>query len=123
MNTILNNSRKPDIIFCKNGKIEISSRIAKELQLEKGDVIDILPQDEEMYLYIKHKAPKVGRYQAQVFTTNKRGKHCRAWSKTITETMITLNGTKQDKLKLCVGEPTKIYHIEKALPIIYKMAL
>ena len=40
--SILGNTRRSDISFSPNGKIDISSRIVKALGMEKGDVIDMM---------------------------------------------------------------------------------
>ena len=42
MKSILGNTRKADITFHDNGRINISARVSKLLELSHGDVIDIM---------------------------------------------------------------------------------
>ena len=63
MKSVLGNARKPDIIFHASGKIDITSGIVSRLRLSVGDVIDILTDDEEFYLYVKHRSPMAGKYE------------------------------------------------------------
>ena len=42
MQSILGNTRKADITFYASGRIDISARVAKHLQLSRGDVLDIM---------------------------------------------------------------------------------
>ena len=75
MTSLLPNSRRPDVIFHPNGRIDITARIAKVLQLQNGDVIDVAVSYEEYLLYVRLRATKcVGRHEATVHPTNK-GKH------------------------------------------------
>jgi len=75
MTSLLPNSRRPDVIFHPNGRIDITARIAKVLQLQNGDVIDVAVSYDEYLLYVRLRAAEcVGRYEATVHPTNK-GKH------------------------------------------------
>lgn len=124
MQTIINNNRRADIVFHPNGKIDLCARVVKTLNINDGDVIDILPHNDELYLYVKHRKPQVGKYKAQCRHSCKNGTHSRAWSKILTKAVRQHNGTTSTQpLRLCVGEETAVAHIDKALPIIYKMAL
>lgn len=124
MQTIINNNRRADIVFHPNGKIDLCARVVKTLNINDGDVIDILPHNDELYLYVKYKSPQIGRYEGQCKHTSKNGAHSRVWSKTLSSAVMQYNGTATTQpLRLCVGEETAVAHIDKALPIIYKMAL
>lgn len=70
MNNILKTTRRPDISFYPDGRIDITARVTKALSLQPGDVIDILTDGVEFYLYIKYKKA-LGRHHAQLFPTNK----------------------------------------------------
>jgi hypothetical protein len=85
MDNIIGNSRKHDISFSQNGKISIAARISHALNLKKGDVIDLLVDKEnrEIYIYVKFKAPNVGRHEGTVAFSNKHGAHCITYSKII----------------------------------------
>lgn len=63
MQSILGNTRKADITFHDNGRINISARVSKLLELSHGDVIDIMDGQGEIYLYVKHRVPVVGRHE------------------------------------------------------------
>ena len=77
MKHLLGNTRRHDITFCADGRIEISARVSKALGINPGDVIDIAVDDRgfEVYLYVKHKNPP-GRHKAQCYVTNSRTKRC-----------------------------------------------
>lgn len=49
MQSILGNTRKADITFYASGRIDISARVAKHLQLSRGDVLDIMIDQDEFY--------------------------------------------------------------------------
>ncbi len=122
MQSILgNNTRKADIIFFSTGRIDITARIAKYLQLSRGDVIDIMVDGCEYYLYVKRRTPMNGRYEAMVLPTNKRGNHFRAYSRRLCSAILRASGA-TDTARLCVGAPVdSTYGI--LLPIIIKLLL
>lgn len=122
MQSILGNTRKADIVFRSSGRIDISARVAKSLGLQHGDVIDIMLDGGEWYLYIKHHSPVNGRHEGMVFRSNAKGNHFRVWSKALCN--VVLKECKAiDKVKLCVGNPVNLYIYGTALPIIIKYIL
>ena len=48
MESILGNTRKADIVFYSSGRIDITSHIAKQLHLSRGDVLDIMSENGEL---------------------------------------------------------------------------
>lgn len=120
MQSILGNTRKADITFYASGRIDISARVAKHLQLSRGDVLDIMIDQDEFYLYVRLRSPN-GRHEAMVFPTNKAGNHFRTSSSRLC-TAILQECKTTDKAKLCVGEPTENEY-GKLLPIITKYLL
>lgn len=122
MQSILGNTRKTDITFHADGRIDISARVAKMLSLQRGDVIDVLLDGGELYLYIKLHAPTVGRHEAACFPTHSRGRHFRAWSQRLCGYMIAAGGSSLDRVELGVGELV-LLNVGAALPIIYKNIL
>lgn len=48
--------KKCDIYFRANGRIDISSHIAKALGLCRGDMLNLTMVEGELYLYVSHKA-------------------------------------------------------------------
>lgn len=119
MQSLLGNSRKADVTFCSSGRIDITARVAKSLNLRHGDVIDIMLDAHEWYLYVKHRAPTVGRHEGMAFRSNGRGCHFRVWSKTLCNAILSECNV-CGKVKLCVGEPVKLCVYGKALPVIIK---
>lgn len=122
MQSILGNTRKADITFHASGRICISARVSKLLGLTHGDVIDIMESSVEIYLYVKHRAPVVGRHEGMVFRSNKNGNHCVASSSRICAFVLRQCGN-IDKARLCCGAPITLSHYGTALPIIIKYTL
>lgn len=122
MQSILGNTRKADIAFRRSGRIDISARVAAQLNLQSGDVIDIAESGGEYYLYIHHHAPAVGHHEATVYNTNKRGKHFRTHSVRLCRALLSVSGSGRNIVRLCVGEP-QLHNLGTILPIITKLPL
>ncbi|MFR9542868.1 MAG: hypothetical protein SNH27_12530 [Rikenellaceae bacterium] len=120
MQSILGNSRKADITFRANGRIDISAGVAKHLQLCRGDAIDVLVDRGEFYLYVKSRSVR-GRHNARVFPTNKRGNHFRSSSCKLCLAILKECGVTK-RADLCVGEPVES-HYGTLIPIITKHVL
>lgn len=116
-----NNTRKPDIIFSADGRIDISARVAKFLELRKGDVVDVAVSYGEFYLYVKHRAPTNGRFEATVYPTNNRGRHFRTTSKRLCAAILRECGV-TEKARLGIGTPVS-RTLGVLLPIITKNLL
>ena len=119
MTSTLENTRRPDITFHADGRIDITARVAKALSLQPGDVIDIAHDGSEYYLYVKHRNA-LGRHQAQCYVT-KRGKTCnnlRTYSKRLCQAVLSVNGNQQARLP--VGQPIEIKSLGTALPLIIR---
>lgn len=120
MVTTLDNTRRPDITFHSDGRIDITARVAKALSLHPGDVIDIAHDAGEYYLYVKHRNT-IGRHEAQCRATY-RGKTCnnlRAHSKRLCLAVLKVNGN-YTIARLPVGEPQQHSSLGIVLPIIIK---
>ena len=93
MHSILNITRRPDVTFYPNGRIDITSRIAKVLNLCEGDVIDIAVNGYEYQLYVKHKANSyVGSHEATVKPSKSGSHNFRCYSKRLTHVMMLTQG-------------------------------
>ena len=123
MQSILGNTRKTDLTFHANGRIDISAHVSKALSIRQGDVIDMLQGEEEIYLYVKYHAPLVGRHEAACFSTHTRSRHFRAWSQKLCRFIIRAGGSSLNKVRLGVGSPVELPNIGIALPIIYRHIL
>lgn len=122
MKSMLTNTRKPDIIFHSSGRIDITSSISSHLRLSVGDVIDILTDGEEFYLYVKHRAPIAGRHEGKIRFTNNRGRHCRTASIRLCKAI--LKECNSDKIaRLSVGKMITDSQYGDMLPIITKHLL
>lgn len=120
MRTALTYTRRPDITFHTDGRIDITARVAKALSLHPGDVIDIADDGSEVYLYCKHHNA-IGRHEAQCYATN-QGKTCnnlRAHSRRLCKAIFRIVRINDDgTARLPVGEPTTHHTLGTALPII-----
>lgn len=122
MQSILGNTRKADITFHRGGRICISARVSKSLDLAHGDIIDIMRGEGELYLVVKHRAPVVGRHEGMVFLSNKNGHHCIASSIRLCSYILN-ECHAAEYVKLCCGEPVTLPLYGPALPIIIKYRL
>ena len=122
MQSILGNTRKADITFHRGGRINISARVSKSLALAHGDVIDIMVGAVETYLYVKHRAPVVGKHEGMAFRSNKNGHHFAVSSITLCRYIMQKCGG-GDKVRLCCGTPVELPIYGTALPIIIKYKL
>lgn len=93
MKSILPNSRKHDISFHASGKIDISAHIARKLTLAPGDVIDIVQEQSEWYLYVKLRSGKyAGRYEGRVWATTHGKGTFRTYSKALANAVLSAAG-------------------------------
>lgn len=128
--TILSQARKHDVIFHRNRwRIDILSRVSKDINLELGDVIDIAVKNGEYFLFVKYKAAnKVGTYEATVWSpykNTKKNNHFRATSARMCRAMFSVvkNSDGIDALRLAAGEPMEIEGLGKAVPLITRRAM
>ena len=114
--SILGGSRRPDIIFRRNGTIDITSPVVRELGIQPGDVIDILARGTEHYLYVKLKASSaVGQHIARCRKSGKRTMHMRVSCRKITDYILGITGS--EEAHLTTGPAVEIDG-ENAVPII-----
>lgn len=135
MTSILGNTRKPDVSFYQNGRIDLTARIVKALGIEKGDVIDVAMDCGEYLLYVAHKGKDVaGAHEAQCYPSNIRKTHnYRCHSKRLCEAMMKVAGTPSAKAQGTVAkEPLRLaagmaYQSKSmgmvVIPLITRMAL
>ncbi len=118
-------SRRPDISFRADGRIDITSRIAKDLSLAPGDIIDIAePVKGEYCLFVRHRAGVIGRHIGRcypVIRDNTSGSY-RAWSKKMYYVISDLCDSKDPYLSFPCGKPF-IHESVKFIPIILGIRL
>lgn len=120
--SILGNTRRSDISFSPNGKIDISSRIVKALGMEKGDVIDIMVDGREYYLYVSiHASVVFGRHEAQCYPTQRGSRHFRAYCRRLCTAILQAAGV-SGVACFAAGEVVEISG-RKAIPIITRKNL
>ena len=123
MITLLRNTRRPDISFYRNGRIDITARTAKLIGIKDGDVIDIAVDNGEYYVYVRHKAECViGRHEAQCYRTNRRSVICnnlRAHSIRLCAMILSIHND-ANAVRLPVGEPQQHAELGCVLPIIVR---
>lgn len=117
-----NRTRRADITFYKSGRIDITSRIAKQIGLRDGDVIDIGYENGEYFLYCAAKAENlIGRHEAQCHSTHKGRLHpsnnLRANSKRITDVMLRV-ARATECARIWAGEYCELDQIGKSVIII-----
>lgn len=123
-------SRKHDICFHRNGKIDITAHVARALGLREGDVLAVGIDGEdycpEYYLYVRCRRECVqGRYEATCSSTVRKGgnsRFLRAYSKSICRTICDLVGGTD--AYLMTGElRTDIQGTDRALTLITRTNL
>ena len=123
--SILGNTRKPDVAFFKNGRIDITSRVARALGISDGDVIDVAKAGREVYLYVKIKGrDAVGKHTAQCYSTkpNKRCSNYRAFSVRLCKAILDMSGG-EHTARLAAGDITQIEGVGSAIPLITRINL
>lgn len=124
MNSILPNSRRPDLTINSSGRIDITSRVARMVGLHPGDVIDIASSGPEYYLYVRHPAADiVGRHEGQCFPTS-RGGHgsYRTWSVRLAKALRAACGSESTVLRFPCG-PAETINDKIYIPIIIRCTL
>ena len=136
---VLAHSRKPDISFSDNGRIDICSRLTKMLGLEEGDVIGIAADDTSLrrgiVVYVRYKSANVkGNHEARVIATKRtkgRPGNLRAYSRAICSYIFdtakiqiypwddTPISRIASTLKFPVGEPYDAPEVGHCVPIIF----
>lgn len=75
MKSLLGKLRRSDVIFRANGHFDLTARVVRALNISPGDVVDVLSDGCEYYLYVAHHSELAtcGRYEAQVYPSNRKG--------------------------------------------------
>ena len=115
MRSLLQNTRKPDITFYRDGRILITARIARILEIKPGDAINIALDDKEYLLYAKHNLN--GRHEAQCYPTKKGSNNLCANSIKLSRALLDKCNILALKASFMVGEVIIIQE-QKFCPII-----
>ena len=122
MTSIIAKSRRPDVTFYPDGHIDLTANVAKLLQLQSGDVIDIAQSGAEYLMYVRlRNADRIGRHVAQVYPT-KKGKHrsnnFRCHSIGIYYVMQSILNSAKGPIRLNIGQPVTLTTYGPAIPLI-----
>lgn len=125
MESLLGNTRRPDVSFFKNGRIDITASIAKKLNLDNGDVIDIARCDRELYLYVKWRnCDVVGNHAARCKATKSNGRcaNFRVFSVKLCASILEICGA--DKAaRLAAGDAIHVEGLGVAVPLVTRINL
>lgn len=122
MKKLLQRTRRPDISFCRNGRISLSARVVKVLSLQPGDSINVAFHLGECYLLASHNDNAAGRRIATCYPTKKGSRNFCANSVTLARLMLDKCNVPGLRASFLVGKGESIDG-EVCLPIIYKMPL
>ena len=105
MQPLLENTRRHDITFHRNGRIRITARIVRILRLRPGDSINIALSDGEYLLFaVRH---NVGRHQARCHPSKRGGRNFCANSIRLCRLFFEALGIQSDRVSFMAGEPTE----------------
>lgn len=117
--SILGNTRRPDISFFASGKIDITSRIVKALGIAEGDVVDIMVGGGEYYFYVSIPSSMVcGKHEAQCYPSKHGSRHYRAYSRRLCSAIFNASGFDKQAC-FAAGEVVEV-NGRKAIPIIIR---
>lgn len=122
MPSILQNIRRRDITFYRDGRINITARIAKILGLQPGDSIDINSEAGEFYLHAVHHGLDVGQGVAQCRQARPGSPFLYVNSVALCRAIFRAIGFDGDKAAFAVG-PAILKDTKPYLPIITRLPL
>ena len=125
MKSLLGKVRRSDVIFRANGHFDLTARVVRALNISSGDVVDVLSDGCEYYLYVASHSQfnSCGRYEAQVYPSNRKGggQHFRGSSVRLCKAILHA-AKAAGKVALPCGEIV-IDKDRKLLPIIVRLNL
>lgn len=126
MNSLLGITRRSDVIFRADGHFDLTARVVRALDISPGDVVDVLSDGCEYYLYVSRQADRAacGRFEAQVFPSKPKGGglHFRGSSARLCRAMLSVCRA-AGKAALPCGEVIVDNRGRKLLPVIVRLNL
>ena len=111
MHSILQMTRRPDVTLYSSGRIDITSRVAKVIDLHEGDVIDIAEDEGEYWIYIRQHADSVvGFHEATVKSSKAGSRNFRCYSARLCQYMLSVHGISGKGVTLRVPTGRTIQH-------------
>lgn len=126
MKSLLGITRRSDVIFRADGHFDLTARVVRALDISPGDVVDVLSDGCEYYLYVAcpAKVANGGRFEAQVFPSKRKGGglHFRGSSSRLCKAILSACNA-VDKAALPCGEMTTDERGRRILPVIVRINL
>lgn len=126
MKSLLGTLRRPDVIFRADGHFDLTARVVRALGISPGDVVDILVDGCEYYLYVaRHAADNpCGRFKAQVFPSKPKGGglHFRGSSSRLCRAVLSASNA-VGRAALPCGDVTVDSQGRRLLPVIVRLNL
>ena len=114
-------TRHGDITIHPTGRIDLTSHVARTLDIMPGDVVNIASHETdivELYLYVSRRASEtVGRHSCTCRPAKGHGRYLRLFSKPLATKILEATAS-PTRITLRVGERTYLAGIGPALPII-----
>lgn len=117
-------ARRPDVIFRANGQFDLTARTVRALDISPGDVVDVLSDGYEYYLYVARHSENAtcGRFEARVHPSNRNGMHFRGSSSRLCKAILSACNA-VDKAALPCGDIIIDAQGRRLLPIIVRLNL
>nr|DAJ60202.1 MAG TPA: AbrB family transcriptional regulator-like protein [Caudoviricetes sp.] len=126
MKSLLGITRRSDVIFRADGHFDLTARVVRALNISPGDVVDVLSDGCEYYLYVACQAEAAagGHYEAQVYPSKPKGNalHFRGCSSRLCRAMLAACNAGK-KAALPCGTVTTDSRGRLMLPIIVRLNL
>ena len=126
MRSLLGITRRSDVIFRADGHFDLTARVVRALDISPGDVVDVLSDGNEYYLYVATHAENTscGRFEAQVYLSKPKGGglHFRGSSTRLCKAMLAASHAVY-KAALPCGEAFINDTGRRLLPIIVRLNL
>lgn len=107
MKNLLPDSRRPDVTFRADGRIDISARVATILDLNDDTYINVTYERGEYYLTVSHRGHCIGDRIGRCHRVNRRAAFFRANSVLLCRAMLRTCGARR-RVSLTCGEPVTL---------------
>lgn len=121
MERLIKSTRRPDITFNRDGRIQITAAIAAALDLQPGDCINIYADNGEYYMFAIH-SERNERCHARVYPTKRGSRNFRAISVRLVCSLLDACGITARRAAFAAGEPVRVFG-RTYIPIITKHPL
>lgn len=126
MKSLLGITRRSDVIFRADGHFDLTARVVRALDISPGDVVDVLSDGCEYYLYVacRSKNAACGSYEAHVYPSKAKGGglHFRGSSSRLCKAMLSVSHAVY-KAALPCGSVIIDNRGRKLIPIIVRLNL